>query len=138
METNLEAALKTVVSDRLKVTEEAIAEFCHRWNITEFSLFGSVLRDDFRLDSDIDVLITFSPNHAWNLFDVMNMQRELEGLFGREVDIVQKKELKNPYRRVEILRSYQVLYASRSKIPWVRQDALIPDSRDGYPTELNS
>ncbi|WP_333229462.1 nucleotidyltransferase domain-containing protein [Microcoleus sp. Pol12B5] len=55
----LQADLQYVVSDRLKVSLDAIAKFCQRWNIVEFALFGSVLRDDFRPDSDVDVLVTY-------------------------------------------------------------------------------
>lgn len=110
---NLELDLQQVLRDRLHVSLADIEAYCQRWQITEFALFGSVLRDDFRPDSDVDVLIIFAPNHDWNLFDVMEMQRELEALFGREVDLVQKKELKNPYRRANILKTHRVVYANQ-------------------------
>jgi uncharacterized protein len=110
---DLELDLQQVLRDRLHVSLADIEAYCQRWQITEFALFGSVLRDDFRPDSDVDVLIIFAPNHGWNLFDVMEMQRELEALFGREVDFIQKKELKNPYRRVNILKTHRVVYASK-------------------------
>ncbi len=109
----LQTELDAIISDRLKIPKEEIKEFCRRWKIIEFSLFGSVLRNDFHAGSDIDVLVTFDPHHGWHLFDVMNMQRELENMFGRSVDLIQKEELQNPYRRDEILRSHQVLYASQ-------------------------
>ncbi|MDX2098302.1 MAG: nucleotidyltransferase family protein, partial [Leptolyngbyaceae cyanobacterium bins.59] len=88
-----------------------IAEFCQRWQITEFALFGSVLRDDFRPDSDIDVLVTFSPDHRFTWDDWMNMQEEIEVLLNRKVDLVSKEYLKNPYRRYEILNTCQIIYA---------------------------
>jgi uncharacterized protein len=58
----------------LRVSQREIELLCDRWQITEFGLFGSVLREDFRPESDIDVLITFAVHHPWNLFDVMNLQ----------------------------------------------------------------
>jgi hypothetical protein len=61
--------LQSWVSDRIKASSAQIAEFCQRWQIIEFALFGSILRDDFRPDSDIDVLLTFSPDSRWSLFD---------------------------------------------------------------------
>lgn len=91
---------------------EQIAAFCQRWKITEFALFGSILRDDFRPDSDIDLLVTSAPNDGWSLFELMNLQRELEASVGRSVDLLEKRALKNPFRRTEILRTCQVIYAS--------------------------
>lgn len=90
----------------------AITAFCHKWRVTEFALFGSVLRDDFRPDSDIDVLLTFESGAPWHLWHFVDMKDELEALFGREVDIVEKKAIRNPIRREDILNSYQVVYAA--------------------------
>ncbi len=98
--------------ERLGVTPEQITTLCQRWKITEFALFGSILRDDFRPDSDIDVLVTFAPNDGWSLFDLMNLQRELESIVGRPIDLLEKRDLKNPFRRSEILRTHQVIYAA--------------------------
>jgi len=103
--------LQRLVGDRIKASSTQIAEFCQRWKITEFALFGSVLRDDFRPDSDIDVLVTFASEHTLTWDDWMKMQEEIEALFGRKVDLVSKKYLKNPYRRHEILRTQKVVYA---------------------------
>jgi predicted nucleotidyltransferase len=100
-------------SQRIPASSEQISEFCHRWKITEFALFGSVLRDDFHADSDIDILLTFSQNSRWSLFDWVDMKDELETLLQRRVDIVDKEGLKNPYRRHEILHTQQVIYASK-------------------------
>ena len=105
--------LTSLVGNRIKATPAQIAEFCQRWHISEFALFGSVLRDDFRPDSDIDVLVMFSSAAQWSLFDWVDMKEELEALFGRKVDIADKEGLKNPYRRHEILRTHQVIYASK-------------------------
>jgi uncharacterized protein len=106
--------LQSLVEERIKASSVQIAAFCQRWKIIEFALFGSVLRNDFRPDSDIDVLITFAPDPGWSLFDWMDMKDELETLFEREVDIADKEGLKNPYRQHEILRTHQVIYASKS------------------------
>ncbi len=103
--------LKPPVNQRIAATSEQIAAFCHRWQIVEFALFGSVLRDDFRPDSDIDVLLTFSPEQWLTWDDWQTMQAEIETLFNRKVDLVSKKYLKNPYRRHEILSTRQVIYA---------------------------
>jgi uncharacterized protein len=104
-------SLQNHVSDRLGTAPEEISEFCQRWKITELALFGSILREDFRPDSDIDVLVTFAPNDGWSLFDVMNLQRDLESIVHRPVDLIEKRDLKNPFRRSEILRTHQVIYA---------------------------
>jgi predicted nucleotidyltransferase len=91
---------------------DRIREFCERWKITEFGLFGSVVREDFRPDSDVDVLVAFADDARWDLFDLMHMKDELEAMFGREVDLVQKKGLKNPYRRESILGDLVVVHAA--------------------------
>ena len=98
---------------KLEVSSDAIVAFCQKWKITEFALFGSILRDDFRPDSDVDVLVTFAPDEKWSLFDIVRMKEELETIFGREVDFVQKPGLKNPFRRYEILRTKEVIYATK-------------------------
>jgi predicted nucleotidyltransferase len=103
--------LTNLVGDRIKASPAQIAEFCQRWHIIEFALFGSVLRDDFRPDSDIDVLLTFSPEQRLTWDDWQAMQTEIETLFKRNVDLVSKQYLKNPYRRHEILKTRQVIYA---------------------------
>ena len=95
----------------IKVPMEAIEAFCRKWKIREFSLFGSVLRDDFRADSDIDVLVSFEPGSFWG-FEIFDMKDELESMFDRPVDFVTKEGLRNPFRRHEILSTRQVLYAA--------------------------
>jgi predicted nucleotidyltransferase len=98
-------------SVRVPIDRDQIAAFCRRWKIVELSLFGSVLRDDFRSDSDVDVLVTFTPDAPWSLLDLVEMQHELQGLFGRDVDLVEQAALRNPFRRREILNTKQVVYA---------------------------
>jgi predicted nucleotidyltransferase len=96
----------------LAIDYERVAELCQRWSITQLSLFGSILRPDFRPDSDVDVLLTFSPDARWTLLDITRLQDELSLILGRSVDVVEEKSLKNPFRRREILRTRQVLYAA--------------------------
>lgn len=98
---------------RVPVEPAKIAEFCRRWHVAELSLFGSVVREDFRPDSDVDVLVEFEPGHTpgWEFFDA---QEELEAMFGRTVDLVSKPALQNPFRRYEILRTRQVVYNARA------------------------
>ncbi len=96
----------------LAIDRDRIGDFCRRWRVTEFALFGSVLRADFRPDSDVDVLLTFEPGAPWTLWDLSRMRAELEAIFGRDVDLVEKKALRNPYRRRSILADQQVLYAA--------------------------
>jgi uncharacterized protein len=97
---------------KFRVPRKKIAEFCKRWSVTEFSMFGSVLRDDFRPDSDIDVLVSIDPKAPIGLFEIAQMQIELEKMFKHPVDLVEKEGLRNPYRRSEILRTARVVYAA--------------------------
>jgi predicted nucleotidyltransferase len=94
---------------------EELEEFCRRWKIVELSVFGSVLRQDFRPDSDIDFLARFAPDARWSLFDHMRMERELMALLGREVDLVNRSCIErspNWIRREEILGTARTLYAA--------------------------
>ena len=104
------AFLPVVLRDRLKTDSSHIEKFCQRWNVQELALFGSVIRDDFTSASDIDVLIEWKPAASRGVFDVMKMQEELSQLFNRPVDLTQKKLVKNPFSRAEILRTYRVVY----------------------------
>jgi predicted nucleotidyltransferase len=97
---------------KFRIPRKKIAEFCKRWSINEFALFGSVLRDDFRPDSDIDVLVSIDPKAHIGLFEIALMKIELEKMFHRPVDLIEKEGLRNPYRRSEILNTAQVVYAA--------------------------
>jgi hypothetical protein len=97
---------------KIDIPMDKISAFCKKWKIKEFSLFGSVLRDDFRPDSDVDALISFVENPGWDLYDWVNMIEELKTIFGREVDLVSQKGLRNPFRRQNILATREVLYAA--------------------------
>ena len=99
----------------IELPMEKIAEFCDRWQVIEFALFGSVLRDDFCPDSDIDVLITFSPTAKRGLTETLQMHDELQAIFDRKVDLIVKAAIErseNWLRRKSILESAQTIYAS--------------------------
>lgn len=100
----------------IQLPEDTIADFCQRWKVSEFAVFGSVLRDDFRPDSDIDVLVTFSPEAKRGLLALATMKYELEDLLGRKVDLVSKRAIEmshNWIRRNEILGTAQVIHVER-------------------------
>ena len=99
----------------IKIPKVKIAEFCKRWNVSEFAIFGSALRGDFRPDSDVDVLVSFEPQAHITLFDMVHMQDELKAIFGREVDLVSKRGVENSrnyLRRKMILESAEVIHAA--------------------------
>ncbi len=94
---------------------QQIQEFCHKWHVSEFALFGSVLRDDFRPDSDIDILVTFSPTAKRGLTETLQMRDELQDIFNRKVDLIMKAAIErseNWLRRKNILESAQVICAT--------------------------
>ena len=100
---------------RIDIPEERIADFCEKWQIQEFAFFGSVLSDDFKPNSDLDVLVTFHENAKSTLFDVVRMENELIELFGRKVDLVSRRGLefcRNYLRRNAILSSAETVYAA--------------------------
>ncbi len=92
-----------------------IAAFCKRWNVSEFAIFGSALRADFRPDSDIDVLVSFTPDAKVSLFDMVHMQDELKQIFSRDVDLISRRGVetsRNYLRRKAILESAQVIHVA--------------------------
>ena len=100
----------------VEVPVERIADFCRRWKITELALFGSVLRQDFRPDSDVDVLVSFSAGTRWSLLDMVRMGDQLKIILGREVDLVERRavELSENYiRRRHILESAEPIYVAQ-------------------------
>lgn len=97
---------------QMGIPQDQIADFCQRWQIKELAIFGSILRQDFRPDSDVDVLVVFEDGAPWDLFDLMDAERELEQIFGRKVDLVEKGTIRNPFRRQHILQHHEVIYAS--------------------------
>lgn len=100
---------------RVPIPRKKLAEFCGRWKVSELSFFGSVLRDDFHSSSDIDVLVSFNPRAKISLFDLVRMQNELKEIFGREVDLVERRAIEkseNYIRRKNILSNTKVIYAA--------------------------
>ena len=101
------------MSPQIRIDRERIAEFYRKWKIAEFALFGSVLREDFRPDSDVDVLVAFAPGVGITFDNRVEMLDELSAFFGRPVDLVVKNAIRNPFRRHAILTSKEVVYAVR-------------------------
>lgn len=100
---------------RLGITSEQLSSFCDRWQVAELALFGSVLRDDFGSDSDIDVLVTYRPNAQRGLIEKMMMKEEMEDLVNRKVDLVSKKAIeqsRNWIRRQGIIGATEVIYVA--------------------------
>ena len=100
---------------RIAIPSDGIAAFCERWQVTELALFGSVLRDDFGPESDIDVLVSFDARARHTLFDMVRMEEELKALFGREVDLVSRRGIErstNQLRREAILGAAETIHAA--------------------------
>ena len=100
----------------MRIPKTKLAAFCKRWNVSEFALFGSVLRADFGPNSDVDVLVSFEPQTRVTLFDMAQMQIELKSIFKRDVDLVSRRGVersRNYLRRTQILDSAQVIHVSR-------------------------
>lgn len=109
-----------MASVAIELPTEAIADFCQRWQVTELALFGSVLRDDFRPDSDIDVMVQFHPEAHPSFSHLDQMETELKAFFHREIDLITRQGIeasRNYLRRREILSSAQVIYATGSSMP---------------------
>jgi predicted nucleotidyltransferase len=105
-------ALRTEIS----IPRERLDEFCRRWKIVELRVFGSALREDFRPDSDLDLLVKFAPDADWSLMDHVAMEEELAGIVGRKVDLVSQRAIErssNWIRRKAILESAEPYFASR-------------------------
>lgn len=95
------------------VPTEKLAEYCRRWKISELSVFGSILREDFGPGSDIDFLVSFSPEADWSLLDHVLMEEELSALIGRKAELVSRRAIErspNWIRRKSILESAEPYY----------------------------
>lgn len=114
MTIGLGEALAMVAHAKIPLPMDKVAAFCARWGVKEFALFGSVLRDDFGPASDIDVLLTFVPGSAGITFDNRpDILAEVRAMFpGREVDVVERDLITNPFRRAHILRNHRVIHAA--------------------------
>lgn len=98
------------IRDRLDIPHDELAALCRRYSVRELSLFGSVLRDDFRADSDIDVLVEFEEDAPIGLFELVRLKSDLARLLGRDVDLVEKAGLKR-WVRAPVLSTARVIYA---------------------------
>jgi len=101
---------------QIKVPKERIAEFCRCNNIRSLALFGSALREDFGPGSDVDVLVEFKEEYRPTLFELVEMQEELTGIFGQKVDLVERQAVEkseNYIRRRHILQSLEPIYVAR-------------------------
>jgi uncharacterized protein len=104
-----------MVQPHIDIPAPEVEAYCRRWHIAELALFGSVLRDDFRPDSDVDVLVRFSPDARPTLLDLVSMQNELQRILGRQVDLVSRRGIdgsRNYLRKQAILGSAQVVYGA--------------------------
>ncbi|MGD0654635.1 MAG: nucleotidyltransferase domain-containing protein [Thermoguttaceae bacterium] len=105
-------AMQTVIT----LPKAHLEAFCRKWKITELSLFGSVLREDFSPESDVDVLVAFDESADWGLFEHSRMEEELSQLLGKKVDLVSRRGLENSrnwIRKREILGNRERIYADR-------------------------
>lgn len=96
----------------VRFDRQKIAELCRSYGVAELALFGSVLRDDFHAESDVDVLVSFGPEAHPSLLELVELREDLKDLFGREVDLVERAGLRNPFRRRAILSTAEVVYAT--------------------------
>jgi len=96
---------------RIPLDREQLADFCRKHHIEKLAVFGSVLREDFRPDSDVDVLVWFAPDHLPTLFGLIGMEDELSALIGRKVDLRTPEELSR-YFRDEVIDEAEVQYAA--------------------------
>lgn len=99
----------------IELPYEALEDYCRRWKINKLEVFGSILRDDFGPDSDVDFLVTFDPDAHWTLFNMVHAEEELAAIIGRPVDIVERdciERSKNWMRRRLILTNTRTLYVN--------------------------
>ena len=97
----------------IHIPRSRIDRFCHRWQVSELALFGSVVREDFGPDSDVDVLVQFQPQARHTLLDMARMEEELRQIFGRDVDLVERSAIeqsRNRFRRKAILQSAESVH----------------------------
>jgi hypothetical protein len=104
------------VVSSLELGRPEVAAFCRRWKVRELAVFGSALREDFRPDSDVDLLVTFEPDANWGLLEQVTMENELAVLLRRRVDLVSRRAIErstNWIRRQAILDSAEVVHVAR-------------------------
>lgn len=104
------------INARLNISKGWLDDFCSRWGITELAVFGSILRADFEPDSDVDVLVRFSPEVDWSLLDHVRMEEEFLQQVGRRVDLMTKRSIEQGHNwllRKEIFDTAEMIYGSR-------------------------
>jgi predicted nucleotidyltransferase len=104
-----------MIKQNINLPRSQISDFCQRWRIRELALFGSVLRNDFRPDSDLDILVTFAPEANWSLLDHLRMEQELATLLNRKIDLFSRRAVDQSHnwiRRREILNTAEVVYGA--------------------------
>ncbi len=107
-----------MVKHGIELDSEAIRDFCRRWKVRELSVFGSILRDDFRPDSDVDFLIEWMDDTEWDLFDLVHMQRNLKKIVGRPVDLLTRYSVEHDPSiafRQSVLSGTERIYAPRRR-----------------------
>lgn len=120
------------MNPRFSFDHNALEDFCRKHGIVELSFFGSVLRDDFRDDSDVDVLVTFAPDAHYGLFDVVELQEKLGELLGRKVDLVEREAVEkseNYIRRKHILANAERVYW-QPRAGWAEQMRAMAEAGD--------
>ena len=100
------------MTNGLNISKDSLVEFCQRWKVTEFAIFGSAARGQLRPDSDIDVMVTFLPDSGISLWDFVTMRDELSELFSRPVDLVERGSIRNPFRKHNIEQDLTIIYAA--------------------------
>lgn len=104
--------LEKLRRNNVDIDGDEIAALCKRYSIKEMAIFGSSLRGDFSAESDIDILVSFADDSEISLFDIVNLQAELEAKLHRTIDLVEKEALKNPIRKKTILATSETIYAA--------------------------
>jgi len=104
--------LEKLKRNGISLSYSEIFDICARYSIVELGIFGSSLRDDFGDSSDIDFLVTFKPDAKISLLDIMDLEEELKKKFNRDIDVVEKEALRNPYRRKNILETSEIVYVA--------------------------
>jgi len=115
-----DALFRSNLRERIAWDSAQLAHLCANWRIRRLELFGSVLREDFRPESDIDMLVTFDSDAGMTLFSLVTLEVELATVFGRAVDVVDRRSIErspNYIRRREILRDPVTIHDARSSIP---------------------
>jgi predicted nucleotidyltransferase len=102
----------TIAQSGIEMPTRQIKEFCDKYGVEQFALFGSVLRPDFGPDSDVDVMLKFKPGHGFTFENTPDIQDDLRAIFQRKVDVIEMGRIRNPIRHRAIMDSHRVIYAA--------------------------